>query len=102
MICIDRPIEESIESIVRRCPDHDADQLRAHQEWLQKGKQDILAKVKSSLVVQYHELLTDGRREIDRILDFLKLNHVTSEQIQRALNFIDPSQCHSHREAVCA
>jgi len=92
LIAIDRPIEESIQSLIRRCPKRNPANLRAHQEWLDTGKTDLLAQV-DHLRVNYADLLSDPNAQIQRILDYLDLKP-TDDQRQRAANYVDPDKRH--------
>lgn len=93
-----RPIEQSIESIIRRCPRRDPEQLAAHQRWLQAGKQELLARLPPEHVlgIDYDELLADPATQIDRICEFLNLQPVKRRR-ERALKYVDPAQRHVRR-----
>jgi predicted Zn-ribbon and HTH transcriptional regulator len=98
VISIDRPLEESIESLKRRS--HKAtgwlgvsdDQAEAVQRWLWEGKQSFL-KSQKHLAVSYAELLDNPVAQCDRIVDYLELEP-TAEQYQAALALVDKSKRH--------
>ena len=75
VVFIDRPIEESIASLQRRCPRAEPDQLREHQEWLERGKGDLALKCpkERQIRVDYHSLLSDPWREVGRLMEFLQI-----------------------------
>jgi hypothetical protein len=91
----DRPLEQSIASLVRRCPHRNAEQLAAHQRWLYRGKQAFLAEIptEAKLHVSYDELLSNPRRIAQTISDFAGLQ-ATDDQIARAAAYVDPSKRH--------
>ena len=96
IIHIERPVEESIASMVRRCPNLPAEQIRAHQEWLVGGKQQILQENPDHLTIEFGELLADPRAEIVRIVKYLGIEP-TPEQVERAAAFVDPGMRHVTR-----
>lgn len=97
VISSERPIEHSIESIQRRCPKIAPDKLQKHQEWLLKGKEEILSKIPNKLRINYYEMIADPNLAILTICDFLKLNP-TDEQIEKALRTIKPEMQHIGEE----
>lgn len=78
VIDIHRPLEDSIESIVRRERSKiDPAVLEAHQRWLWEGKQKFLAE-NDHFRVDYYDLLKDPRSEVERIAEFLGLEPTES------------------------
>jgi hypothetical protein len=98
VIHIDRPLEESIESLKRRSRKSTGwlaitdDQAEAVQRWLHAGKTEFLASA-PHLPVAYADLLEDPAAEIDRVVEYLDLTP-SSEQYMTALEVVDPSQRH--------
>lgn len=94
----ERAIEESVESLLRRCPKLAPQAIRRHQQWLQQGKEDLRKRVprESQLTVFYPELLQNPEDQIQRIASFLEITPTTA-QIERAGQWVDPGKRH-----VCA
>jgi hypothetical protein len=97
VIHIDRPIEDSIRSMQKR-PDVKRNGIKPrdvaeHQRWLAEGKQDLLQSLPPSqvLTVRFKTLLSHPRVAITQIKKFLRIKP-TREQIQRALDSVDPSK----------
>jgi hypothetical protein len=95
VVHIYRPIDESIASLVRRCPTLDPRQLEAHQRWLWDGKNELLAKVESNriLEIDYSELLAHPHRIASRVIEFLGIDPIP-DQIERAVTYVNPSCRH--------
>jgi len=90
----ERPLEESIESFVRRERRRKpANQLRRHQEWLWDEKQETLARWTRYLTIEYRELLEDPRGQIGRIVEYLSINP-SDGQIAAAVGSVDPRKRH--------
>jgi hypothetical protein len=87
VIHIERPLEESIRSLIRR-EEHlfPREALEAHQRWLWEGKQELLSKVEH-LTVQYANLLADPRPEAIRLVDYLGVRP-TSKQLDQAVAYV--------------
>lgn len=102
MIVSERPITQSIESLQRRCPGQDAEQLKKHQYWLEEGKQWLLSRtpIENQLVVHYEHLLQSPSAEAERICRFLGIE-LTESRLQAVQNWVDPSQQHIKGEMVC-
>lgn len=73
VIDIERPLEDSIASLVKRTG-KDPDVIEKHQRWLYAGKRNILERVPSEdqLTVNYYDLLSQTETEIRRVADFLQ------------------------------
>lgn len=87
VIHIERPLEESIRSLIRR-EEHlfPREAVEAHQRWLWEGKQELLSKVEH-LTVQYANLLADPRLEAIRLVDYLGVTP-TSKQLDQAVAYV--------------
>lgn len=94
-IHINRPIEESIASLVTRSRTMTGrlaasdQQVREVQQWLWKEKQEFL-KHNTHLQVEYHDLLASPGKQIDRIARFLGLKPTRRER-QAAIDHIRPA-----------
>lgn len=95
VVHIDRPLEESILSIQRRCPKRDPEQLAAHQRWLWEGKQEFLATLppEDVLTVSYDRLLSNPREVAEAVAPFAGLKP-TAKQIERAVKSVDAGKRH--------
>lgn len=95
VIHINRPLDESIASLVRRCPRLDAERLATHQRWLWDGKLEFLAKLpyKRILTVEYSELLANPASVATKCATFLGIRP-TDEQFARAITYVDPKRRH--------
>jgi len=92
IIHIDRPIDDSVASLVKRAPNRPPENIRAHQLWLAAGKQELLASA-DHLTVQYYDLIAQPEREVDRIIEHLKLKP-SDDQRARAIAYIKPHLRH--------
>lgn len=98
-----RPIAESIESIVQRTDgDFDPAQVEAHQRWLQDGKLDLLSRLPRTvqLRVDYESLVDRPQRQVERIIEFLGL-HPSEEQIEAAIGSVKPELRHVTEAVAC-
>lgn len=97
----DRPMEESIASLIRREPRRDPKTLREHQEWLLSGKTDLLASIppERRITASYANLLRDPAVEIARLTAFLKMSPA-AEQVQKACAYVKPEMQHVALGAV--
>ena len=95
VIHIDRPLEDSIASLQDRSEkaqgrfrirDDDAEDV---QRWLWREKRSFLASVEH-LTVKYHDLLSDPRRKVGRIVDFLGLK-ASEASVDQAVEHVRPS-----------
>jgi len=95
-----RPLEASIRSFQNRLlHQHDFGHIpnlehgaECVQRWLWKGKEQFLATV-DHLTIDYETLLSDPRRQIDRIIEYLELQP-TKKVRELALARIQPKLCH--------
>jgi hypothetical protein len=93
LVHINRPIEDSIKSLQRRFPKKDPEKIAAHQRWLWEGKQRLLSRVPDHCTIEYHDLLENPAREVDRLISFLDLSPRES-QIAKAIEYVDPKKRH--------
>lgn len=95
VIHIDRPLEESIESLARRCPNRDPAVLEDHQRWLWEGKQALLESMRTERVFSttYEELLADPAGVAICALDFLGMKG-TPARLGRAVAYVDAGKRH--------
>lgn len=95
VVHIDRPIEESIASLVRRDKKLAEPAIRAHQEWLDAGKRELLANIPANrqITVQYTDLLANPIQEIDRLASFLQISP-TEAQRAKAASYVKPEKRH--------
>jgi hypothetical protein len=98
LIVTDRPINESIQSMYKRFGSRFThEQIATHQEWLQQGKEELLAQNIPHLRILYHELLRNPSREVIRICEFLNLQ-AQPAQVRKATNWVKPELRHiQHR-----
>jgi len=91
----DRPVEQSISSLIRRCPDRDAVALREHQQWLNAGKQELLALIPGDrqITLAYDDVLHNPRSQVERLVQFLPIRPV-DDQIRAAVRSVDPEMRH--------
>lgn len=93
VIHCDRPLEDSIESLVRRAkhshPWLKPDQCRKVQEWLWEEKAKTLAMIPQNHVldVSFDRLLGDTEAVVDEMIAFLGINP-SEQQRQDAINHI--------------
>ena len=76
IIVSERPIEDSIKSIIRRQPNIDPTVLEKHQRWLQEGK-EVLKSRHEYVSVDYYRLLEDPERELRPVFEFLGIDATT-------------------------
>jgi hypothetical protein len=95
VIDINRPLNESIASLVRRDAHTDPKLLAAHQTWLWNGKLRFLASLPPETIMQveYAHLLKQPEQVISNVVEFLKL--VPSlKQVTKAVAYVDPDRRH--------
>lgn len=99
VVHINRPFAQSVASMQKR-PDVrrngiDPQAVEDHQRWLQEGKVQLIDKLPKSQVlnVDYSQLVSHPRVVVTRLKKFLKIKP-TPEQVQRALDSVDPSKQH--------
>lgn len=95
VIHIDRPLDESVASLVRRSGRRvDAARLEAVQEFLWEAKRAFLATPDlHTITVQYDDLLEDPSAEMRRVADFLPAD-VSEQQILDAAAYVKPQLRH--------
>jgi hypothetical protein len=95
VIHIIRDPEESIQSIIRRCPRRPAALLESHQRWLWDGLQAFLAEMapENVLAVTYDDLLHNTDDTVSRIATFSGMRP-TEAQVARAVSSVDPKKRH--------
>ena len=98
VIDIDRPLEESIESLIRRQaprkgPTGDPVALEAHQRWLYEGKQQTLERIPEDrrIKIEYHALLANPRQEIERLVEWIGLD-IREDAIKAAIASVNPDK----------
>ena len=93
---INRPLDESIESLKERSrkatgwlaiSDEDAESV---QRWLWEEKSKAIDKY-AHLTIEYHDLLKDPEREIKRIIEYLGIEP-TDDQVQAAISHVQPQE----------
>tara|TARA_R110000803_G_scaffold3285_4_gene11197 strand:- start:3696 stop:5162 length:1467 start_codon:yes stop_codon:yes gene_type:complete len=100
VIHIDRPIEQSVKSLIKRCPDKDKTQIQAHQEWLHSGKQTFFNRMEDEhpghiLHVNYGDLLARPTTEVKKIIKFLDLPVKQGHsEYKAAISYINPKLQH--------
>lgn len=103
VVTSDRPIEDSISSLTRRCLRNHPDQIRKHQEWLEEGKEWVVSQLPPEKVlrVNYYDLLEDPDSVIDRFAKFtstldLPFNRNAEDKTFREAvrRWVDPSKEH--------
>lgn len=94
-----RPLEDSIASLIKRSGSKfSAEKLDAHQRWLNKGKNDLLAKSQNIIDVDYYRLLEDPRTVVISIAEQLtgfcgNFCDDLPERIEKAVQYVKPSMC---------
>lgn len=97
---IDRPLEESIASLLRRTGNAKTGsaKIEGHMRWLNQGKQAFLAVVPSErrFDLNYADLLADPVGKVNEIVQWLAPLGLdpTPEQIAKAVAYVDPNKRH--------
>jgi hypothetical protein len=102
VIVCDRPIEESIESLIRRtkATEPGGDVLAAHQRWLAQGRDAFVAEIPDQVLrVEYSELLADPADQLRRIMAWLG-REPTDDQIAAGAASVDPAKRHVQMETA--
>lgn len=100
VIAIDRPIDESIASMVKRVQGKYTErQIADHQRFLDQGKEQTLAELEPNqfIRVNYADLLADPAEQINRIVDFLEFEPLEG-RFDKAVAYVDPSKRHINLE----
>lgn len=102
VVASDRPVEDSIESIIRRCPDKIPEELEAHQRWLLEGKEWLISQIPSERIlrVDYYKMLEDTNfviEEVKKLLNGLEapfLLRDSEEKEQLIRRWVDKEKQH--------
>lgn len=97
VLVADRPLEESIQSIIRRQPKADPEKLEAHQRWLWEGREQLLGQLQESQVlrVEYSDLLAEPETQVERIVEWLSLDLDDMDARKaRAVETVQPNKRH--------
>lgn len=93
-IWIQRPIEESIRSLQKRFPNISNREIENHQKKIYACCESVTAKMGArAYVIAYEQLLNNTAETINGIIQFMGIKP-TQEQIQNAVNYIDPKKRH--------
>ena len=94
VIHINRPLQESIDSLVQREPAQDSKVITNLQKFLWKSKQEFLRKTNVPvLTVEYDDVLKKPTEVVDRIVNFLGIEPLES---QRANAIAHPKPKYRH------
>lgn len=95
VVVADRPLHESVDSLVRRCKNQQwtPEQLADHQMWLEGGKQQLMEMAQHVTIVNYHDLIDQPGRTIGRLIESLQLEP-SDQQRKAAIKYVDPTQRH--------
>jgi hypothetical protein len=96
IIIADRPIQESIDSLIRRtnATGLAAEAIAAHQRWLAQGRDALAAEIPDQVYrVAYDDLLTDPAGQLAQLTAWIGLQP-TADQLATAAGAIDPSKRH--------
>lgn len=95
VVAVDRPLQKSIKSIQRRCPDKNQDQLDRHMHWLNRGKTDLVESLPKEQVLKlkFKLVVKEPDIAVRKIIKFLGLTP-TEDQIQTAVNSVKPDLVH--------
>jgi hypothetical protein len=93
VIFVDRPLEDSIASIIKRTKGRqDPDALAACQKWLWDGKEHLaqLVDPKNQIRVSYAEVLEDPDEQAKRIAEFCGLTAPTEKTLAKVREHVKP------------
>ena len=95
LIISDRPLEKSIDSLQRRFMNLPAESVEMHQRWLYTCIQNAAGTLPPEHVhrVNYEEMKAAPKREIERLINFMRLD-VGAERVRAAAAYIDPTKDH--------
>lgn len=95
VLFIDRPLEKSIKSMVKRCPDKDPEAIAAHMRWLEAGKEFIRTELDPKLhhSVEFSQLCEDPETVIRGVVDFLDVAP-EDEAFKKAVEYVQPKEVH--------
>jgi GR25 family glycosyltransferase involved in LPS biosynthesis len=83
----DRPLEESISSLQRRCPKRDPEKLRELQEHLWERKTELFSRRPPRFTVRHFELLKEPHRVVSELSDALGLK-ASKERVLQAVEYV--------------
>ena len=93
-IWIQRPIEESIQSLQKRFPNIEKNEIAEHQKLIYDLCERITQQMGArAYIITYDQLLNDTANVVDKISAFMGLNP-TAEQKEIATQYIIPSKKH--------
>lgn len=98
VVHINRPLEDSIESLARRgdvANKIPRSQVETHQQWLHKGKEAFLADFPRDrqITIEFEDLVADPRGQVERLIPFLEITP-SEDQIQAAIDHVNPDRKH--------
>jgi len=92
VVNISRPLEESIQSLIKRSGRrHRHESLKKLQRLLMNKKIAFLKTARHVVTVEYDDLLKYTEREVRRIAEFLPIE-ATEENIQAAIKYVKPEK----------
>jgi hypothetical protein len=97
LVIVERPFEESVKSLSRRCGSRHLAALRRHQRWLLNGRRQLEAMVAENhkLTVHYEDLLERPKQQARRLVDFLDLScEDVDSQIAKAAALVNRQKRH--------
>lgn len=102
VVHIDRPLEESIASLIHRSNGHHTDDiLRHHQEVFYAHKIQFLNTTKVPVhTIQYSEMLANPAKTVRALAQFLTPLQPSDSRIQDATAYINPELRHIGRQVV--
>lgn len=94
VISVDRPVDESIDSLVRQRPEENPDMIARHQHWLHEGKCNLLARLpeEQQLMVHHPALLDKPEEQMRRIAAFIT-SRPANPQLVQVTSGRDPANC---------
>ena len=95
LIICQRPIEQSIDSLVRRFSKLEKNAVAAHQRWIAEGIESVrkLVDAEKQFVVNYEDLLERPTEVINNLILFMGIK-TTSKQFRNAVRYVRPELRH--------
>lgn len=93
LVVSERPLDESVRSLIRRDPKRPLDRIIEQQQRLWEGKEHFKTMVNNHLEVHYEDLLNDPQTQVERIIGYLGIEP-TKEQIEKAIAWPRPEKRH--------